>query len=100
MSISELLRNAEGFEWDDGNDKKNVASHRVSCTEAEEVFFNRPLFVIDDEKHSEKEQRYHALGHSNEGRKLSLSFTIRGNKIRVISARDMSRKERLRYEQD
>lgn len=95
-----LFASVEGFEWDSGNDIKNESSHQVSCEEAEQVFFNRPLFLQDDVKHSLKEARYHAFGCTNEGRKLAITFTIRGKKIRVISARDMHRKERKLYEQN
>ena len=101
MSIlSSLLLEVEGFDWDAGNDKKNINAHQVSCSEAEEVFFNRPLLLQDDFKHSQKEIRYHAFGVTNEGRKLALTFTIRRKAIRIISARDMNKKERNAYEQD
>lgn len=89
-----------GFDWDDGNSRKNE-KHGVPGGEAEQVFFNQPLLLLDDAKHSHGEPRYHALGQSNEGRLLHLTFTLRmnGTKIRVISARDMHRKERAIYEQ-
>ena len=89
-----------GFEWDAGNARKNDR-HGVSMAEAEQVFFNAPLLVVDDEKHSQHEARHHALGRTHEGRLLHLTFTLRsaGSLIRVISARDMHRKERMIYEQ-
>ena len=89
-----------GFEWDAGNARKND-KHGVSMAEAEQVFFNAPLLVVDDEKHSQHEARHHALGRTHEGRLLHLTFTLRsaGSLIRVISARDMHRKERMIYEQ-
>ena len=89
-----------GFEWDAGNARKNDR-HGVSMAEAEQVFFNAPLLVVDDEKHSQHEARHHALGRTHEGRLLHLTFTLRsaGSLIRVISARDMHRKERTIYEQ-
>jgi uncharacterized protein len=89
-----------GFEWDDGNARKNE-QHGVSMAEAEQVFFNSPLLVLPDAKHSETESRFHALGRTNEGRQLHVSFTLRDfdQLIRVISARDMHRKERTAYEQ-
>ncbi len=92
-------RQVNGFEWDEGNRDKNWIKHRVSSGECEEVFFNLPLIIVDDAKHSEVEQRYLALGQTNSDRLLFLSFTVRDNKIRVISARDMSRKEREVYDQ-
>jgi uncharacterized DUF497 family protein len=89
-----------GFDWDEGNARKND-KHSVSMAEAEQVFFNEPLLVIDDTKHSQGECRLHALGKTNERRALHITFTLRdaGEKIRVISARDMHRKERNIYEQ-
>ena len=88
-----------GFEWDDGNAEKNWTLHGVSRGEAEEVFFNRPILVAPDAKHSQKEKRYAALGKTNGGRGLTIVFTIRGSLVRVISARDMSRRERRIYEE-
>jgi uncharacterized DUF497 family protein len=89
-----------GFEWDEGNARKNE-HHGVSMAEAEQVFFNAPLLVLSDAKHSEVEPRFHALGKSNEGRRLHITFTLRDSDqlVRVISARDMHRKERVIYEQ-
>jgi uncharacterized protein len=88
-----------GFDWDDGNARKNE-QHGVSMAEAEQVFFNSPLLVLSDAKHSQVEPRFHALGKTNEGRPLHMAFTLRndGQLIRVISARDMHRKERTVYE--
>ena len=83
----------EGFEWDKGNLLKNWEKHRVSPSECEEVFFNRPLISGIDKKHSKKEQRYYALGITDIKRKLFIVFTVRDNLIRVISARDMSKNE-------
>lgn len=89
-----------GFDWDDGNARKND-KHGVSQSEAEEVFFNLPLLLLEDARHSGQELRYHALGKTDEGRRLHITFTLRedGTLIRVISARDMHRKERSTYEQ-
>ena len=89
-----------GFEWDAGNARKNE-KHGVSSAEAEQTFFNAPLLMIEDTKHSAREPRFHALGKTDEGRLLHISFTLRGagQRIRVISARDMHRKERTIYEQ-
>lgn len=89
-----------GFNWDDGNARKNE-KHSVSMAEAEQVFFNAPLLLLDDTSHSQKEPRLHALGKTDEGRTLHITFTLRqsGQLIRVISARDMHRKERAIYEQ-
>ncbi|HTY48269.1 MAG TPA: BrnT family toxin [Steroidobacteraceae bacterium] len=94
------LARITGFDWDDGNAGKN-AKHDVSNAEAEQVFFNTPVLVAPDGKHSQQEPRMHALGVTNEGRRLQITFTLRdeGQKIRVISARPMNRKERTAYEQ-
>lgn len=89
-----------GFDWDDGNARKNE-KHGVSQSEAEEVFFDQPLLLLEDARHGGQELRYHALGKTHEGRRLHITFTLRedGTLIRVISARDMHRKERSIYEQ-
>ena len=89
-----------GFDWDSGNARKNE-KHGVSTAESEQVFFNAPLLMLADAKHSALEPRFHALGKTQEGRLLHIAFTLRdaGEKIRVISARDMHRKEREFYEQ-
>ena len=93
------LSDATGFEWDDGNARKNWELHQVSQAECEAVFFNRPLLMAPDEAHSQREARYAALGQTNGGRPLSVILTKRGTLIRVISARNMSRRERKLYEQ-
>lgn len=95
----ELLFNAEGFDWDKGNITKNWNKHRVSYIECEEIFFNTPCVVKNDEIHSSDENRHYALGKTEGGRLLFVVFTIRKNKIRVISARDMNRKEKRIYEE-
>ncbi len=89
------------FDWDAGNARKSVEKHTVSQAEAEQVFFNEPLLMAPDAKHSAMEQRIHALGRTDDGRLLHITFTLRDKetKIRVISARDMSRNERSYYEQ-
>ena len=96
----DLLSKIEGFEWDEGNARKNADKHGVTQGEAEQAFFNNPLLLLADGRHSQLEPRFHALGHTNDGRHLHITFTLRGDGrlIRVISARDMSRKERTRYD--
>ena len=90
-----------GFDWDDGNSRKSADKHDVSQAEAESIFFNDPLIVGEDPGHSGEEPRFHALGKTTEERPLHVTFTLRSDRtlIRVISARDMSRKERRFYEQ-
>jgi hypothetical protein len=94
------LARITAFDWDDGNARKNEA-HGVSAGEAEQVFFNDPLLLLEDAGHSANEPRFHALGTTSCGRRLHITFTLRGDgtRIRVISARDMHRKERRLYEQ-
>lgn len=94
------LSKITGFDWDDGNARKNE-KHDVSMAEAEQVFFNDPLLLLEDAKHSQRESSIHALGKTDEERLLHITFTLRHNgaKIRVISARDMHKKERKIYEQ-
>jgi uncharacterized protein len=92
-----ILSNIQGFDWDKGNLDKNAIKHRVTNVECEEVFFHQPIIVSKDTKHSKSEKRYHALGVTSQDRYLFLSFTIRTKLIRVISARDMNKKERKAY---
>ncbi len=89
----------EGFDWDDGNARKSDEKHTVSQAEAEQAFFNEPLLVLKDRAHSQDEPRWHALGRTDDGRRLHISFTLRGDGtlLRVISARDQSRNERTAY---
>jgi uncharacterized protein len=96
------LAQVKGFDWDEGNSRKSVEKHDVSQAEAEQIFFNDPLLIVEDVSHSAREPRLHALGRTDAGRLLHISFTLRGNGrlIRVISARTMHRKERLRYEHE
>jgi uncharacterized DUF497 family protein len=92
-----ILEEFRGFDWDDGNRGKNWVGHGVSDAECEEVFFHQPLLVQPDEGHSEDEPRYYVLGRTARGRRLLLVFTPRGDRIRVISARDMTKRERRYY---
>lgn len=93
------LSRTVGFEWDAGNARKSDDRHGVSRGEAEQVFTNEPLLVVHDLKHSGAEARWRALGKTPAGRALHVIFTIRINRIRVISARDMNPKERKRHDQ-
>ena len=88
----------KGFEWDEGSVRKNREPHRVTPQEAEQVFFNRPLIVADDTTHSEAERRHYVLGQTDEDRALFVAFTVRNCRIRVVAARDMSRRERKVYQ--
>ena len=97
--MSELLKGVRGFEWDEGNSGKNEQGHGVTDREAEEIFFNNSLIIGGSPK-GQPEVRYAALGQTYGSRLLAVVFTIRSKRIRVISARPMSRKERKLYEEE
>ena len=97
MSPPDPLDACTGFDWDQANVEKNWEGHRVTFWEAEEVFFNEPLLVRPDATHSKREARHMALGTTDAGRLLFISFTVRRHLVRVISARDMTRKEAITY---
>ena len=96
QSLIELVK-CTGFDWDDGNLSKNWEKHKVAYWECEQIFFNRPLVAARDEKHSNHEIRFYALGKTDLNRKLFVVFTIRNKLVRKISARDMNRKEKREY---
>ena len=96
--MTDDLAQCRGFQWDEGNAEKNWIQHHVSQGEAEQVFFNRPLVVVEGEQRTEFSRRYYALGYTDASRPLFIVFTIRDALIRVISARPMSRRERRMYE--
>jgi uncharacterized protein len=91
-----------GFEWDAGKARKSADKHSVTQSEAEQAFFNQPLLILEDRRHSFAEARFHALGRTDEDRRLHITFTLRREVtlVRVISARAMSARERLAYEKD
>jgi uncharacterized protein len=91
------LEQCTGFEWDEANVSKNWERHRVTPEEAEDTFFNEPLVVRRDVGHSRGEKRFYALGQTSTERRLFVAFTIRRNRIRVISVRDMNRNEEAIY---
>jgi len=96
--ISDVLSECTGFEWDEYNSEKIKTRHDVTAVECELVFFNLPVIAGDDEKHSETENRFNMLGQTDSGRLLFLVFTVREEKLRVISVRDMNKKERRVYQ--
>lgn len=98
MRESDILLNCTGFGWDKHNSEKIWLKHKVSPPESEQIFFNLPLIVADAVKHSGKENRFYVLGHTDTNRLLFVVFTVRGKNIRIISARNMSRKERKVYQ--
>ena len=99
MPDTHKFRDWVGFEWDEGNLLKNWEKHRVSASECEQVFFNHPLVASLDERHSGSEVRHYALGATDAGRRLFVVFTVCQKRIRVISARDMNRRERKVYDE-
>jgi uncharacterized DUF497 family protein len=86
------------FDWDGGNAEKNWLRHRVSQAECEQVFFNRPFVVAQDTQHSDSEDRFFAFGRTDAGRLLFVAYVLRGDKVRVISARDVTHREKKEYE--
>jgi len=103
MDIYKKLEKCTGFQWDEGNIEKNWLKHGVSPAESEQIFFSLPLIACDDIKHSGQENRYYALGKTDTNRFLFVVFTVREDQIRIISARDMNKKERQvckSYEKD
>lgn len=98
--MENIFDNIEGFQWDKNNIDKNWLEHEVLHIECEQFFFNEPLIIVDDVKHSQKEKRWFALGRTELDRKLFIVFTIRKNLIRFISARNMNTKERRKYNEE
>jgi uncharacterized protein len=95
----QILPEFEGFDWDKGNLEKNLKKHKVTSQEAEELFASDPFLIRRDDYHSnETEERLQALGKTKAGRKLFIAFTLRNNKVRVISVRDMTPQEEQAYE--
>lgn len=88
-----------GFEWDVYNRNKNLTAHGVTNEECEETFFDPDKKILEDEMHSENEARYILIGRTNTGRLLFIAFTLRQSKIRVISARDLNKREQKLYEE-
>ena len=99
MAMEKIFEQFSGFQWDRGNIDKNLIQHNVENWECEQVFFNRPLLVLDDPKHSVSEKRWAAFGKTDADRFLVVIFTKRNNLIRIISARDMKKRERKFYDE-
>jgi len=95
--VKDIVSNCNGFEWDEGNSNKNWHLHRVTDGECEDVFFNLPLIIAADAKHSIREKRFYALGRTENNHWLFIAFTVRENLIRVVSARDMTGREQRKY---
>ena len=98
--MEDILGSFVSFQWNQGNSDKNLLKHNVHNWECEQVFFNKPLLVLDDPVHSAAEKRWAGFGKADSGRLLAVIFTKRGNLLRVISARDMNSKEKKFYEEN
>ena len=96
--MSETVDTAASFQWDDGNSEKIWTKHGITQTECEQVFFNLPFLVFDEKRHLQNEERFYALGRTDEGKGLFIVFTYRDESlIRIISARRMTKAERNYY---
>jgi uncharacterized DUF497 family protein len=98
--MEKIIDKCVGFQWDKGNSEKNWEAHKVLKSECEQTFFNKPLLITDSKKQPVKEKRWYLLGRTDLDRKLFIVFTVRKNLIRIISARDMSKKERGKYNEE
>ena len=97
--MEKMFEQFSGFQWDRGNIDKNLIKHNVKNWECEQVFFNRPLLVLDDPKHSSSEKRWAAFGKTDTDRFLVVIFSKRNNLVRIISAGDMNKRERKSYDE-
>src|SRR5438876_8963288 len=88
------------FEWDSTKAARNLAKHGVSFTEAATVFRDPVAAIFSDIDHSTDEQREIIVGHSGRDRLLVVSFTERGDKVRIISARKATKRERRDFEEN
>ena len=100
QDLKDIVLQTEGFEWNKWNIEKNLIKHNVTSRECEEVFLNRPFLKSIPITEGRREQRAYAFGMTDRNRKITIVFTIKNNKIRVVSARDMSRKERRIYDEE
>mgnify|MGYP001601294237 CR=1 FL=1 len=91
MDMHSILANCEGFEWDKGNIEKSYKKHNVLPNEAEEIFLDEDILILEDVEHSKQEKRFEAIGKIIEGRILFLAFTVRGDKIRIMETRKLSK---------
>jgi uncharacterized DUF497 family protein len=92
-----IIEQCTNFQWDEGNSEKNWVKHKITKLECEQIFFNSPLLITNDKNNSQKEERHLALGKTDESKKLFICFTIRDEFIRIVSAREMTLKERKIY---
>jgi len=88
------------FEWDSKKAKSNLRKHKVSFDEAATAFNDILSFTFEDKAHSDVERRYATLAMSYRGRMLVVAHTMRGEKVRIISAREATPRERRWYEEE
>lgn len=93
------LSKLTGFEWDKGNLDKSYKKHGITSKEAEEIFIDPNVFLLDDVRHSQKEDRFIAIGKTTSKKLLFAVFTVRKDRVRIVSARIGNQKERRKYEQ-
>src|SRR5258708_3090856 len=86
------------FEWDQGN-LEHIKKHNVTFNECEDIFYNDPVF-FKDQKHSEAEERFLAYGMTNEQRLLTVVFTVRNERLRIVSTRNQNKKEKVIYKEN
>lgn len=92
-AVPDPFAGVTGFEWDEHDARKIRNRHAVEPSECEEVLLREPR-IVRDEPHSGAEARFVAFGPTATGRRLAVVFTVRGSRLRVVTARDQSRRER------
>ncbi len=92
------LNKLSGFQWDGWNLDKSYKKHGITPNETEEVFLDENVKIEKDIKHQEQEERFIAIGKTTENKMLFVVFTIRVNKIRIISGRMANKKEEEVYQ--
>lgn len=93
-----IVKKVFEFEWDKGNSEK-PRKHSLTLEETEEAFLDDNKVIFGDWKHSVTEQRITLLGKTSKGQLLNITYTMRGNKIRIITARPVNKKEVKLYEE-
>ncbi len=93
-----IVKDAVAFEWDKGNSDK-PKKHGLALEETEEAFFDGHKIIFTDWKHSKAEPRITLLGKTKKGKLLNITYTVRNNKIRIITARPINKKEVKLYEE-
>lgn len=95
-----ILTESYKFDWNKGNRDKNLKKHGVTDIECEEIFFDENKIQLNDVLHSNREERFILLGKTKMSRLLFVVYTLRNSNIRVVSARDVNKKEKKLYEEE